>query len=202
MVDMLIHHYSWCSFSMRDIWANDGLLQANAGKMLVNDGEMLVNDGEMSVWSYTHFTIINVHFTIIDEHFTIISLKYTIIRSFDHHGEAAPTALEDLSGAQDRLPPAMATNTCLPGHFMTDMLPSMHTNMNLPGPLRVDMLSAMGMDTSTLLMNFKKILYFLWSSGYFIFMILTSIYFFNKPKNKKKIWTAPLNFLKKCEYQI
>ena len=37
------------------------------------------NDGEMSVWSYTHFFS-------IDEHFTII-------RSFDHHWEAAPTAL-------------------------------------------------------------------------------------------------------------
>ena len=69
---------SRCSFSMMAKWANDG-------KMLVNDCEMLVNDGEMSVISYNHFTVIN-------EHFTIISLKYTIIRSFDHHGEAAPTA--------------------------------------------------------------------------------------------------------------
>ena len=81
-------------------WANDGLLLANDGKMLVNDGEMLVkdgeklvNDGEMSTCSYTHFTIIDYHFTIINEHFTIISLKYTIICSFDHHWEAAPTAL-------------------------------------------------------------------------------------------------------------
>ena len=66
-------------------WANDGLHQAN-------DGEMLVNDGEMSI-SYTHFTIIDEYFTIVNEHFTIISLKYTIIRSFDHHWEAAPTAI-------------------------------------------------------------------------------------------------------------
>ena len=48
--------------------------------------EMLITDGEMNVLSYTHFTIIH-------EHFTIIGLKYTIIRSFDHHWEAAPTAL-------------------------------------------------------------------------------------------------------------
>ena len=46
-------------------WANDGhVLQANATKMLVNDGEMLVNYGEMLV-----------------------------ICSFQHHWEAAPTAL-------------------------------------------------------------------------------------------------------------
>ena len=55
--------------------------------MLDNDGEMVVNDGEMSVWLYI--------ITIIDEHFTIISLKYTIIPSFDHHWEAAPTAVNN-----------------------------------------------------------------------------------------------------------
>ena len=60
-------------------WANDGLLQANDGKMLVNDGEMLVNDGELSVWSYTNFNIIHEQFIII--------------RLFDHHWEAAPTAM-------------------------------------------------------------------------------------------------------------
>ena len=78
---------------MKVKWANDGALQANDGKILVNDGEMPVNDGEMSVWSYTHFTIIDEHFTIIKKHFTIINEHFTIIPSFDHHWEAAPTAI-------------------------------------------------------------------------------------------------------------
>ena len=51
--------------------------------LMVKYALMPVNDGEMCVWSYAHFTI-------IDEHFSII-------RSFDHHCEAAPTAMIEKS---------------------------------------------------------------------------------------------------------
>ena len=61
-------HCSLCGFSMMVKWAYDGWLPDNASKMLVNDGQMRA-------------------------FYTNISLKLTIIASFDHHWEAASTAL-------------------------------------------------------------------------------------------------------------
>ena len=82
--------YSRCSSSMMVKLANDGLLPT--------DGKMLVDDGEMLCYKIYDHTLISPSLTSIPPSLTNIlpllcSLKYIIFRSFDHHGEAAPTAI-------------------------------------------------------------------------------------------------------------
>ena len=84
---------SRCSFSMMVKWRNDGLLQANDGKMLVNDGKC---SSMMVKWVYDHILIspsLTSILTSLTSISQIINEHLTIIRSFDHHWEAAPTAL-------------------------------------------------------------------------------------------------------------